>query len=211
MRVGLIQIFLLLSTASFISAQTDSSTSFSPRRSGINKSPNDTIVAPATAIKPSGDSLNKKPTPRIHSPKKAGLYSALLPGLGQAYNRKYWKVGVLVAGAGALVYGYQFNQRNYNSFKDELIKRQQGLGNLDESLVFYTDANLLELQDFYRRNRDLTIIGMGLLYALNIIDAVVDAHLFDFNVNEDLSLHIRPECQTLALRPVPGLGLSLRF
>lgn len=209
MRLGLIQILLLLSTASFLSAQTDTSGSFKPRRSGINKGSTDTLVAPAATLKPSGDSLS--PKPKLHSPKKAGLYSALLPGLGQAYNRKYWKVGVLIAGAGALVYGYQFNQRNYTSFKEELIKRQKGLGNLDESLVFYSDANLLELQDFYRRNRDLTIIGMGLLYALNILDAVVDAHLFDFNVNEDLSLHIRPECQTLALRPVPGLGLSLRF
>lgn len=211
MRIGLIQIVLLLSTASLVSAQTDTSGTVVPRRTGINKGLSDTIRTAKAPAKPSGDSLNPKQAIKVHSPKKAGLYSAILPGMGQAYNRKYWKIGVLAAGAGALIYGYQFNQRNYTSFKGELIKRQQGFGNLDESLVFYSDANLLELQDFYRRNRDLTIIGMGLLYAINIIDAVVDAHLFDFNVNNDLSLHIRPDIYTIAMRPVPALGLNLRF
>lgn len=211
MRIGLIQIVLLLSTASLVSAQTDTSGSIVPRRTGINKGLSDTISTEKSTVKPSGDSLNTQKQIKVHSPKKAGLYSALLPGLGQAYNRKYWKIGVLAAGAGALIYGYQFNQRNYTEFKSELIKRQQGLGNLDESLVFYSDANLLELQDFYRRNRDLTIIGIGLLYAINIIDAVVDAHLFDFNVNNDLSLHIRPDIQTFAMRPMPALGINLRF
>jgi hypothetical protein len=98
-------------------------------------------------------------------------------------------------------------------YKGELVKRQQGLGGLDEGLALYTDANLNELQDFYRRNRDLTVVGMALLYALNVIDATVDAHLFDFNVNDDLSMRIRPEAvySFQSALPSPGIGLTLSF
>jgi hypothetical protein len=158
------------------------------------------------------DSLKPSKT-YVHSPKRAALYSAILPGMGQVYNKKYWKVPIIAVGAGALIYGLNFNQSNFSMFKEELIKRQQNLGNLDPDLDRYTDANLNELQDFYRRNRDLTIVGMALLYALNIIDATVDAHLFDFNVSDDLSMHIRPKAVYPAFSAVPafGVGLNLRF
>ncbi|MEX1188478.1 MAG: DUF5683 domain-containing protein [Bacteroidia bacterium] len=146
-----------------------------------------------------------------HSPKRAALYSAMLPGLGQVYNKKYWKVPIIAVGAGALVYSFNFNQNNFSRFKLELIKRQQNLGNLDPDLDRYTDANLNELQDFYRRNRDLSIVGMALLYALNIIDATVDAHLFDFNVSDDLSLKIRPSAVYTAFSPIPAAGIGLNF
>jgi hypothetical protein len=147
--------------------------------------------------------------PKVHSPKKAALYSALLPGLGQAYNRKYWKIPIIAAGTGALFYSYNFNQSRFSRFKGELIKRQQNLGNLDPDLDRYSDANLNEFQDFYRRNRDLTIVGFALLYALNIIDATVDAHLFDFSVNDDLSLHLRPA--SIPMTAFGGLSIQLHF
>jgi hypothetical protein len=156
------------------------------------------------------DSIPKRP---VHSPKKAAILSAILPGAGQLYNRKYWKVPVLAAGAGALVYSFQFNQKNYSLFKTELINRQAGSIELNKELNNLTDANLNELQEFYHRNRDLTIVGMALLYALNILDASVDAHLFDFNVNEDLSMSIRPKTlySSSASMPIAGLGLTLNF
>lgn len=149
----------------------------------------------------------------VHSARKAALYSAVLPGAGQVYNRKYWKVGVIAGGAGALIYSLNFNQRNFSLFKSELIKRQQNLGGLDADLDLYTDANLNELQDFYRRNRDLSVVGLALLYALNIIDATVDAHLFDFNVSDDLSMHLRPAAlySFNSPLPLPGLGIQFRF
>jgi hypothetical protein len=149
----------------------------------------------------------------VHSPKKAALLSAVVPGAGQVYNRKYWKVGVLAAGTGALIYGLGFNQRNYTLFKDELIKRQKGEGGLDVNLEKYSNANLNELQDFYHRNRDLTIVGLALVYTLNIIDATVDAHLFDFNVNDDLSMHIRPQpvYSSILTFPAPGIGITMKF
>ena len=161
-------------------------------------------------LKNSSDTIRKRP---VHSPKKAALLSAILPGAGQVYNRKYWKVPVLAAGAGALVYSFQFNQKNYSLFKSELINRQTGSPEINSELNNLTDANLNELQDFYRRNRDLTVVGMALLYALNVLDATVDAHLFDFNVNEDLSMHIRPQSiySSISSSPFAGVGLTLNF
>jgi hypothetical protein len=157
--------------------------------------------------KPAQDSSHK------HSPKKAALFSAIIPGAGQIYNRKYWKVPVLAAGAGALVYSFQFNQKNYSLFKTELINRQTGSIEINSDLKNLSDANLNELQDYYHRYRDLTIVGMALLYALNVLDATVDAHLFDFNVNEDLSMNIRPKTlySLNTSMPIAGLGLTLNF
>ena len=158
----------------------------------------------------SSDTIPKR---SVHSPKKAAVLSVILPGAGQVYNRKYWKVPVLAAGAGALVYSFQFNQKNYNLFKTELIHRQAGSLEINTDLKNLSDANLNELQNYYHRNRDLTIVGMALLYALNVLDATVDAHLFDFNVNEDLSMNIRPKTlySNSTSMPIAGLGLTLNF
>jgi len=192
-------------------AQTDSIPSPSLGTGKIQKDVIIPVQTPPT-VNPEAKKDTAK-TEHVHSPKKAALYSAVLPGAGQVYNRKYWKVGVIAAGTGALIYGLNFNQRNFNLFKSELIKRQQNLGGLDADLNLYTDANLNELQDFYRRNRDLTVVGLALLYALNIIDANVDAHLYDFNVSDDLTMRIRPTMvySFYSALPVPAIGLQVRF
>ena len=110
----------------------------------------------STINKTAKDSTQKQ---RVHSPKKAAVLSAIIPGAGQLYNRKFWKVPVLAAGAGALVYGFQFNQKNYNLFKTELIHRQTGSAEINTDLKNLSDANLNELQDFLlnliRGNRNL--------------------------------------------------------
>jgi len=192
-------------------AQTDSIPSPSLGTGKIQKD----VIIPVQTLPTVNPEVKKDTTKteHVHSPKKAALYSAVLPGAGQVYNRKYWKVGVIAAGTGALIYGLNFNQRNFNLFKSELIKRQQNLGGLDADLDLYTDANLNELQDFYRRNRDLTVVGLALLYALNIIDANVDAHLYDFNVSDDLTMRIRPTMvySFYSALPVPAIGLQVRF
>jgi hypothetical protein len=155
----------------------------------------------------------KEDAPYVHSPKKASFYSALLPGAGQYYNKKYWKIPVLYAGFGALGYSVGFNQRLYREFKDELIKRQQNLGGLDPDLERYSDSNLNELQDFYRRNRDLSYIGIALFYIINIVDATVDAHLFEFDMSDDLSMRIGSnENDIIAFRNFqPRLQLTFKF
>lgn len=208
-----IRFFYSLLLVSFVcltgQAQTDST---SVKQLGEGKIKSSVIIPPATLHTANSDTL-KKVAPTFHSPKKAAIYSAVLPGAGQIYNRKYWKVGALAVGAGALVYSLQFSQKNYHLYKTELIKRQGGQTDLNTDLVKYTDANLNELQDFYHRNRDLSIVGMALLYAINIIDANVDAHFFHFNINDDLSLRIRPEPMYSGFTSLPsaGMGFTLSF
>ena len=213
--------FMLLYVASF--AQADSTQAGSKTESGnvidLKKKKSslpDTAKSVTTVASslPAAVKAAKADTIKAHSPKKAALLSAILPGAGQIYNKKYWKVGVLAAGTGALIYSYSFSHSYYKSFKNELIKRQQGKTELlDPDLDRYTDANLFELQDYYRRNAELSVIGMALLYAINIIDATVDAHLFEFNVDKDLSFKIYPGNLNSAFvnRPASGVGLSLSF
>lgn len=203
-------LFLMLHTN--IVSQSDSSEIQMKNKLGKTQSSSDKAAKPNTEAKVlKTDTASSK---ALHSPRKAGVYSAILPGLGQAYNRKYWKIGVIGVGAAALVYSYQFSLRNYRLHKDELILRQSdAISGFNNDLALYSDGDLNELQDFYRRNRDLSIIGFALLYTLNIIDATVDAHFFDFNMSDDLSINIRPEpvFNALSARTSLGLGINLRF
>lgn len=201
--------------AALLSQVDSSETQLINKLGKIKSAPNQSVTQEKKDVpkvkETAADSLPKK---KLHSPRKAGIYSAILPGLGQAYNRKYWKIGVIGVGTAALVYSYQFSLRNYRLHKNELILRQSdAISGFNEDLALYSDSDLNELQDFYRRNRDLTVIGFALLYTLNIIDATVDAHFFDFNMSDDLSLQIRPEpvYNAFSARSSLGLGINLRF
>ena len=126
-----------------------------------------------------------------HSPAKATILSAVLPGAGQFYNKKYWKIAVLYAGFAAVGYSVNWNQDRYLTYKNAFKLRTDG----DETTIdnfegIYSDDNLRTLKDFYRRNRDLTIIIGGIVYVLNILDAHIDAHLFYFDVSDDLSMKL---------------------
>ena len=147
----------------------------------------------------------------IHSPKKATLMSAVLPGLGQIYNRKTWKVPIIYVGLGGFTYMAIRNQSTFNSFKQAYIDRSNG--DIDEYYGTYTDQGLLNEMDAYRRNRDLNLLGDLLIYILQIVDANVDANLFDFDVSNDLSFRIEPfpVNDPLAQSPISGMRLSLRF
>ena len=128
-----------------------------------------------------------------HSPRKAALLSTILPGAGQVYNKKYWKVPVIYAGAAGLAYSFQFNQSRYVKYRDAYKFRIDGdATTTDDYIGLYSDDNLNTLQKYYHRYRDLTVIGFVALYALNIIDASVDAHLFTFDVSDNLSMKIEP-------------------
>lgn len=210
-RIVWVLTLLFLTLPAALAGQTDSIPFPGTIKKGGMSVMKDSSSALSEVKKMKSDTSQSKSL-KPHSPKKAALFSAVLPGLGQAYNKKYWKIPIIAGGAGALVYGYNFNQNRYSLFKEELIKRQQNLGNLDPDLDRYSDANLNELQDFYRRNRDLTVVGFALLYALNIIDATVDAHLFDFNVDDDISLRVRPSAVfSYASLPAAGITFQLRF
>ena len=145
----------------------------------------------------------------IHSPRKATIYSAVLPGLGQAYNKKYWKIPVIYAGLGAAGYFFFYNNKEYQKTRKALIARLDG-DSMTMDTEFndprYTDALLDDRKNYFRRNRDLSAIIGVLVYVANIIDADVDAHLMNFNVDENLSLHINSSQQINA-----GIALSYKF
>jgi len=138
-----------------------------------------------------------------HSPKKAFLYSLVCPGLGQAYNHKYWKIPIIYAGLGTFAYFIVFNQQQYNIYQGALKIRDNG--GMDQFYNIYTPDDLVSARDYYHHNRDLSVIGAAVFYTLNVVDAVVDAHLFSFNVDNDISVHFAPQVNTYAT----GYGLTM--
>ncbi|MDB4160926.1 DUF5683 domain-containing protein [Bacteroidia bacterium] len=137
-------------------------------------------------------------------PKKATVLAMILPGAGQLYNKKYWKAAVVYAGVGGLIYSYRFNKDSLAAYQAILINKIQSANDtsIADNFPLLTTAGVTSNRDFYRRNRDVTIIGFVALYALQIIDANVDAHLREFEVNENLSLHVSPDI----MRTRPGMG-----
>lgn len=123
------------------------------------------------------------------APSRAAFYTTIVPGLGQIYNRKYWKVPLVYAGIGIPVYFWADNQRNYDRYRNEYKNRLQGkVDQTDETLAGLDEERLLEGQNFYRKNRDLSVVIAIGFYVLSIVDANVDAHLMQFNVNENLTI-----------------------
>ncbi len=172
------------------------------------------IVAMPQAVQ--AQKLNDTLKVETHSPRKAAIYSAILPGLGQVYNRQYWKVPVLYAGIATLTYFVIFNSNRYHNYRTEYLARLNGDStNYNADYTIYSDNTILLLKNYYQRNLEFTYILAGLVYLLNIVDASVYAHLFTFDVGDDLSLRIDPLLNNNALRlgspPTAGLRLTLRF
>lgn len=142
-------------------------------------------------------------------PAKAAFYSALLPGAGQIYNKSYWKVPIVVAAIGTTTYFYISNQNKYDSYRDEYKKRLANDTDLNIDYQRLNNDQLIKAQKFYQQNRDLSLLLTVAFYALNIIDANVDAHLQQFNVNDKLTL--RPQIQQNNINLNPNLGLALNF
>lgn len=169
------------------------------------------------------DSVILKKETVVHSPRKAALYSTILPGLGQAYNKKYWKIPVLYAGIAGLTYSIIFYNNDYLHYRHEYRIR---MDTIPSTIDLYADKNsktymstevLLANVKHAHRWRDLSIFGAALVYVLNIVDATVDAHLFSFDVSDDLSMRIQPIwINTTAgvnnwRSPVTGLSVHLNF
>ncbi len=151
-----------------------------------------------------------------HSAHKATIYSLILPGLGQAYNKKYWKIPIIYAGFGALAYNISINSKEEKKFTEAYRYKINGdtfpINN--EYVVRYSDPNdLLRGRDFYRRRVELSVIFTAALYILNVVDAAVDAHFFDYDVSEDLSLNIQPIMIKTPQQPygTGGIRLCLNF
>ena len=146
-------------------------------------------------------------------PSKAAFYSAILPGLGQAYNKKYWKVPIVIGAITTGILVYDFNNKEYNRYRDAFKRRAAGFKD-DEFFGAGTTPSisndaLIRAQRQFRRNRDIaTLVTVG-IYVLNIIDANVDAHLLQFNVDENLAM--RPHFQYNPMEDSSDLGLTVNF
>ncbi len=124
----------------------------------------------------------------IHKPSKAALYSTFLPGLGQAYNKKYWKIPIVYGVLGTLGLFAYSNHKEYLIFRDAIRARYDDDPNTNDNFPNINDQVLKAQRESYRRNRDFFIIIGVIAYGLNILDAYVDAHLKGFSVSDKLSL-----------------------
>jgi hypothetical protein len=164
-------------------------------------------------IQPLKDSTGKKK----HDPRRATIYSAILPGAGQVYNGKFWKVPLVYAAIGIPVYFYFDNKSWYKKSQYALavtVNNSQGdsLNKVDPLLrTFVTNGDvnsIITIRDEVRKNQDYSVLFFLLFYGLNIVDATVDAHLRDFNVNSDLSFKVKP---MIIAGPNMIAGVSLVF
>ena len=144
-----------------------------------------------------------------HSPVKASILSAVVPGAGQIYNRKYWKAPIVWGGLGLSIYFIQDNNREYQRYKDAYLAMIDNDPNTtDEFGGIYSPDQLLDVSDTYRKWRDLSYIALGMVYILNIVDASVDAHFVRFDVSPDLGMSVGPSL-SLAAQGNAGLSLSI--
>jgi len=148
-------------------------------------------------------------------PKTAGFYSAVLPGLGQAYNGRYWKIPIIYGAFGTVGYFIGWNNNKYQQYRNAyLLKKSFPVEELDDPLAIeISEDNLKRGLDYYRRNRDLLMILLVGVYVLQVLDAHIDAHLMEFDVTEDLTFRIEPgfESQSLWTSRQYGLKLTLNF
>jgi len=142
------------------------------------------------------------------NPKTATLLSAFLPGAGQIYNDKMWKVPIIYGGIATNIYFINFNNRRYQLFRESLFafdkKEPNAFPNLNRD-------GLVRNVNYWRRNRDLNYLLFVGIYALNIIDAQVDAHLSGFDISDDLSLKFEPVMEPLMASHIIGLSVKLKF
>lgn len=147
-----------------------------------------------------------------HSPKKA-TYLALIPGVGQAYNHKYWKMPIVYAGFGVTTYFGITNGNSYHLYRAAYDYKMGVNTNVSdaakEEAEKYTADNLITLRDYYRSNMELCWILTAAWYILQIIDANVDAHFFYYDVSDDLTLQIEPQWNTISYDKNFGYGNNI--
>lgn len=166
---------------------------------------------------------------RLTRPGKAAMLALVLPGAGQIYNHRYWKLPLVYGALGGVIYGEYFYQKRYREFADAYNKitdkkinpvtnAPYKIGDDDLGAHAKLGRSVDGLNTgvvFYRGNRDIFYLYIGLAYGLQIVDALVDAHLQDFDVSDDLSLHWEPQMMAVPgqmsfLPTAPGVMFALR-
>ena len=157
------------------------------------------------------DAIRKAENEDPLRPARAAFYSAVLPGLGQVYNKRYWKIPLVYGAIGASVFTYDQNHKNYLRYRNAYKRRLAGYTDDEfQGLIPSTDR-LIDGQDFYKRNRDRSMLFILGFYLLNILDANIDAHLKQYNVNSDLSFKPYLDIAPVDAQPVAGMRVALTF
>ena len=167
----------------------------------------DTLLSDSLIASPEDSSVVKE---RKHSPKLAGGLSAALPGLGQAYNKKYWKIPIVYAGFAATGYCVYHFHKEYASYRDEYRNRlngDTGLLNLKWEGRNTDNINASKIQN--QRYMQISIMVLAVWYFVNILDAVVDAHLMSYDISDNLALHLTPDLKTNHPLAAQTIGLTL--
>lgn len=155
------------------------------------------------------DSMLPKEEYNPLAPAKAAFYSAVVPGLGQVYNKKYWKIPIIYAGMAAGVYFYKQQDDEYNRFRDAYKRRLAGYN--DDEFQGISEERLINAQKSAQKNKSISIIVTVAFYLLNVVDANVDAHLRQYEVSEDLSLQPNFDYNQFNAQPQYGMSLTYRF
>jgi len=149
------------------------------------------------------------------APSRAAFYSAILPGLGQAVNKKYWKIPIVYAALGTSIYLYLDNDKTYDRYRNAYKRRLAGFtddefyGNTNIPLL--SNESLIRAQRTLKRNKELSLLISIGLYALNIIDANVDAHLLQYNMDQNLAINPFIDFDTPDTSAQLGLSLNFKF
>lgn len=156
--------------------------------------------------------------PEEHSPLKATMLSVALPGLGQAYNGRYWKIPVIYAGFTGVWYAVNLNNNFYQSYRRSYFASVDGNPNtVSEFPDFITSEQLRNRMNTFRRFLEIAYITGAVLYILNVLDATVDAHLIDFDISEELGMNLQPAIipayhgTANSMNTYAGLRLTFRF
>ncbi|NQY00313.1 MAG: hypothetical protein HRT70_04140 [Flavobacteriaceae bacterium] len=168
------------------------------------------------------DSLNIKTTKKTAAsinefnplaPSKAAFYSAVFPGMGQIYNKKYWKAPIVWAGMATSTSIYLFNNNEYKRYRRAFRQRESGLQDeftLDNGTEVISRNGLISAQRTLRNNRDLSLLATVLVYVLQIVEASVNAHLLQFDTSDQLS--VKPVMISDPIRvEAPSMGLRLHY
>ncbi len=167
------------------------------------------VTAEDVAIKKKKKRVKKIQPYEPLAPARAAFYSSVLPGLGQVYTKKYWKVPIVYAALGTGIYFYLDNNKQYNRFRDIYKRRLAGF--TDDEFPDFTEDQLISLQERFRRDQELWLLLTVAGYLLNIVDANVTAHLQQYNVSKDLSFKPKLNFNEFDARPNYGLSLNYSF
>lgn len=165
------------------------------------------LIDTALVAMPSLDSLR-----HLHSARRAGLYSAVLPGLGQIYNHQYIKVPLMWGGLGVAAGIFLFDFHKYITYRDAYRLRLNGRLTHDPKVDVYSLDDLQYLRDGYRQYVDYSVLGFAAAYLYNILDAIVFAHLYHFDISNDLSrLRFGPVFPSTGGPYTAGIGFTYTF